>query len=129
MTKKEFRHAPIRPRGDSIPIRRLKGWKLGAKWIGPFEIVCRMGVNYKIRSSKGKITVVHHDRLKRGYASVNGGNVVCPAPELGGDRVVYTAPTEDVQPNCDNAPHIPRVRPRNIRQNVHPPDRYGFTAL
>ena len=84
ITKKEFRHAPIRPRGDSIPIRRPKGWKLGAKWIGPFEIVCRMGVDYKIRTSKGKITVVHHDRLKRGYASVNGGNVVCPAPELGG---------------------------------------------
>ena len=42
-----------------------------------------MGVDYKIRSSKGKITVVHHDWLKRGYASVNGGNVVCPAPELG----------------------------------------------
>jgi hypothetical protein len=39
-----------------------------------------MGVDYKIRSSKGKITVAHHDRLKRGYASVNGGNVVCPAP-------------------------------------------------
>jgi hypothetical protein len=50
--------------------------------------------------------VVHHDRLKRGYPSVNGGNVVCPAPELGGDRVVYTAPTDDVQRNCDNAPHI-----------------------
>jgi hypothetical protein len=42
ITKKEFRHAPIRPRGDSRPIRRPKGWKLGAKWIGPFEIVCRM---------------------------------------------------------------------------------------
>ena len=49
-----------------------------------------MGVDYKIRSSKRKITVAHHDRLKRGYASVNGGNVVCPAPELGGDRVIYT---------------------------------------
>jgi hypothetical protein len=48
-----------------------------------FEIVCRMGVDYKRGLSKGKITVVHHDRLKRGYASVNGGNVVCPAPELG----------------------------------------------
>jgi hypothetical protein len=30
ITKKEFRHAPIRPRGDSIPIGRPKGWKLGA---------------------------------------------------------------------------------------------------
>jgi hypothetical protein len=38
--------------------------------------------------------VAHHDRLKRGYAPVNGGNVVCPVPELGSDRVVYTAPTQ-----------------------------------
>jgi hypothetical protein len=74
-----------------------------------------MGVDYKISSSKGKITVVHHDRLKRGYASVNGGNVVCPAPELGGDRVVYTAPTDAVQPNCGNAPHIPRFRHGNLK--------------
>ena len=96
--------------------------------LGHLKLFCRMGVDYKIRSSKDKITVVHHDRLKRGYASVNGGNVVCPAPELGGDRVVYTAPTDDVQTNCDNAPHIPRVRPRNLRQNVHLPDRYGFAA-
>ena len=118
---------PFAP-GETVYLRRPNGWKLGAKWIGPFEIVCRMGVDYNIRLSKGKITVVHHDRLKRGYAPVNGGNVFCPVRELGGDRVVYTAPTDDVQPNCDNAPHIPRVRPRNLMQNVHPPDRYGFTA-
>ena len=66
--------------------------------------------------------------LKCGYAPVNDGNVVCPVPELGGDWVVYTVPTGNVQPNCDNAPHIPQVRPRNLRQNVHPPDWYSFTA-
>ena len=57
---------PFAP-GETVYLRRPKGWKLGAKWIGPFEIVCRMGVDYKIRSNQGKITVVHHDRLKRGY--------------------------------------------------------------
>ena len=118
---------PFAP-GETVYLRRPKGWKLGAKWIGPFEIVCRMGVDYKIRSNQGKITVVHHDRLKRGYAPVNGGKVVCPAPELGGDQVVYTVPTGNVRPHCDNAPHIPRVRPRNLRQNVHAPDRYGFAV-
>ena len=119
---------PFAP-GETVYLRRPKGWKLGAKWIGPFEIVCRMGVDYKIRSNQGKITVVHHDRLKRGYAPVNGGKVVCPAPELGSDQVVYTVPTGNVRPHCDNAPHIPRVRPRNLRQNVHAPDRYGFAVL
>ena len=76
---------------------------------------------------KGKITVVHHDWLKRGYAPVNSGNVVCPARELGGDQVVCTVPTNNVQPNCDNVPLIPRVRLRNFSQNVHLPDRFGFT--
>ena len=109
-------------------LRRPKKWKLGAKWIGPFEVVCRLGVDYKIKSKEGKITVVHHDRLKRGYAPLNEGNVICPARELGGDQVIYNVPTNDVQPNCDNAPHIPRVRPRNLRQNIRQPDRYGFAA-
>ena len=34
---------PFAP-GETVYLRRPKGWKLGAKWIGPFEIVCRMGV-------------------------------------------------------------------------------------
>ena len=119
--------APIRPRGDSVPAQTER-MEIRAKWIGPFKIVCRMGVDYKIRSNQGKITVVHHDRLKRGYAPVNGGKVVCPAPELGGDQVVYTVPTGNVRPQCDNAPHIPRVRLRNLRQNVHAPDPYGFAV-
>lgn len=118
---------PFTP-GETVYLRRPKGWKLGAKWIGPFEVVYRVGVDYKIKSTKGKITVVHHDRLKRGYVPLNGGNVVCPAPELGGDQVLYTVPTNNVQPNCENVPHVPRVRPRNLRQNIHPPDRYGCTA-
>ena len=85
-----------------------------------------MGVDNKIRSSTSKITVVHQDWLKRGYAPVDNGKVVCPALELGSDQVIYTIPTDNVQPHCDNAPHIPGVRPRNLRQNVHAPDQYGF---
>ena len=87
-----------------------------------------MGVDYKIKSSKGKITVVHHVRLKRGYAPLNNGNVVCPARELGGDKVVYNISTNNVQPIFNNAPHAPRARPRNLRQNINPPDRYGVVA-
>ena len=95
--------APIFAPGEAVCLRRPKGWKLGAKWTGPFEVVCRVGVDYKIKSSKGKITVVHHDRLKRGYALLSNGDVVCPARELGGDKVVYNVPTNSVQPICDTA--------------------------
>ena len=68
-TQKIQKWHPFAP-GEAVYLRRPKGWKLGAKWIGPFEVVCRVGVDYKIKSSKGKITVVHHDRLKRGYATI-----------------------------------------------------------
>ena len=95
----------------------------------PFEVVCRLGVDYKIKSAKGKVTVVHHDRLKRGYVpSNNTGNIVCPAREVGDNQVVIDPVDTNIQPNCENAPHVPRVRPRNLRQDVHPPDRYGFAA-
>ena len=54
---------PFTP-GETVYLRRPKKWKLGAKWIGPFEVVCGLGVDYKIKSKEGKITVVHHDHLK-----------------------------------------------------------------
>ena len=118
---------PFTP-GETVYLGRPKKWKLGAKWIGPFENVRRLGVDYKIKSKEGKITVVHHDRLKRGHAKLNEGKDICPARELGGDQVVYIVPTNDVQPNGDNAPHIPRVRLGNLRQNIYRTDRYGFAA-
>ena len=49
--------------GETVYLRRPKGWKFGAKWVGSFDVISRSGVDYKIKSSKGKITVVHHDRL------------------------------------------------------------------
>ena len=57
VTKKEFRHGAHSRQGKqqyTYADRKDGNW--GAKWIGPFEIVCRMGVDYKIRSTKGKIT-------------------------------------------------------------------------
>ena len=52
----------------------------------------RLGVDYKFKSKEGMITVVHHDRLKRGYAPLNDRNVICLARELGGDQVIYNVP-------------------------------------
>ena len=114
---------------QTVYLRKRKGWKFRRKWIDPFEAICRLGVDYKLRSDKGKVMGVHHDRSKIGYAPVNSGNVVDPARGVGSDRVIYTVPTNNVQPHCDNAPlNIPRVRPRNLRQIIRSPDRYGNVA-
>ena len=45
-------------------LKRPKGWKLGNKWVGPFRVVKRFGVNYRIVSKGGKVMVVHHDQLR-----------------------------------------------------------------
>ena len=37
------------------------GWNLGGRWIGPYEVVSRNGVTYKIRSKEGQQMVPHHD--------------------------------------------------------------------
>ena len=109
--------------GETVHLRRLKGWKFG-----PLEVISSTGVDYRIRPCKSKITAVHYDWLKRSYAPVNRGNIVCPDQEQGADQVVYPVPANHVQPNCDNVPLIPQVRHRNLRQNVHLPTWFGFAA-
>ena len=34
--------------GETVMLRRPKGWKLGSKWVEPYRIPKRVGVNYKI---------------------------------------------------------------------------------
>ena len=62
--------------GQAVWLKRPKTWKFWPKWIGPFEIMQRMGVNYKIRSQVGKISVVHHDHLKISQIPFRNGQVI-----------------------------------------------------
>ena len=50
--------------GQAVWLRRPKSWKFGRKWVGPYEIVSRKGVNYNIRSNAGRSLVAHHNQLK-----------------------------------------------------------------
>ena len=54
---------PIEPQ-SIVWLRRPKNWKYGRKWVGPYTVVSRTGVNYKINSQEGKELVVHHNTLK-----------------------------------------------------------------
>ena len=49
--------------GQTVMLRRPKGWNLGSKWVGPYRILKRLGVNYKVISRGGVEKVVHHDQL------------------------------------------------------------------
>jgi hypothetical protein len=98
-------------------LSRPKGWKLGSKWVGPYRILKRLGVSYKLIYSGGVEKVVHHDQLKLSYVPFPPGELVCPAREVGEFRVVDVAP-----PEVGN----PRARPARLRQIVRPSDRYGY---
>ena len=50
--------------GQTVMLRRPKGWKFGSKLVGPYGIIKLSGVNYKIISRGGVEKVVHHDQLK-----------------------------------------------------------------
>ena len=49
--------------GQTVMLRRPKGWQFGSKWVGPYRIIKRLGVNYKIISRGSVEKVVHHDQL------------------------------------------------------------------
>ena len=54
---------PLEP-GSMVWLRRPKKWKFGNKWVGPYTVLSKIGVNYKIKSDNGKDMVVHHNQLK-----------------------------------------------------------------
>ena len=105
--------------GEPVMLKRPKGCKLGNKWVGPFKIVKRFGVNYRIVSKGGKSMVVHHDHLKHSHVPFQMGEPVCPTREVGEFQVV------DVTPPQLGIDDFPRARPARLRQRINPPNRYG----
>ncbi len=113
--------------GQAVWLKRPKTWKFGPKWIGPYEIIQRMGVNYKIRNRTGRISVVHHDHLKSSVIPLGDGQVVPPTPESGDIQVAQNVPERRNFDNGEVVRHMqPGVREARLRQNVRPPVRYGY---
>ena len=50
--------------GQSVWLGRPKNWKFGKRWVGPYKIQAKTGVNYMIRSKEGKDTIVHHNNVQ-----------------------------------------------------------------
>ena len=87
----------------------------------------RMGVNYKIRSKVGKVSVAHHDHLKISHIPFGKGRVI-QTPEFGDIQVVQHGPEpQQENQNDENGevvrPIQPRVREARLRQNVWLPLR------
>ena len=109
--------------GQTVWLKRPKHWKFGGKWVGPYEIISRTGVNYKIRAETGKEKVVHHNNLKPCSVPKGRGELVSPGRKTGDIQVVEN---ELFVPPSATTPEQPRqrVRPPHLRQNIRAPDRY-----
>ena len=112
--------------GQAVWLRRPKSWKFGRKWVGPYNITSRMGVNYNIRSTTGKSLVAHHDQLKPYPIPLDQGKPIYPAPETPG--VVISEVPQAEQRRQNEAQGIQArdtPRPTHLRQVINPPNRYG----
>jgi len=109
--------------GTSVWLRRPKSWKFGSRWVGPYEVISRRGVTYRICSKEGKEMIAHHDNIKPCVLPVREGIIHCPAPEDTAIHLLPGEPTPHGGINCQN--QHPASRPAHLRQNIQPPLRYG----
>ena len=111
--------------GSSVWLRRPKSWKFGGRWVGPYQVISRNGINYTIRSKTGKDIVVHHNNIKKCAVPSSTGSPFCPVREDWDPIVVQgdPVPPEVVGPDSEVPPVHNRLA--RLRQNVHPPLRFG----
>ena len=84
--------------------------EIWGKWVGPYVVLSRIGVNYKLRSKTGKTFVSHHDQVKSCPVPASEGQPYCPVPEI---PDVYALE----EPAVENARMI---RPPNLHQVLNP---------
>lgn len=115
---------PFHP-GSSVWLKRPKPWKFGCRWVGPYVVVYRQGVNYKIRSKSGSDMIVHHDNLKQCIVPGAKGLPQCPVPESLDINFVEGGafPQGEEEGPRQNDHH--NQRPARLRQNINPPLRFG----
>ena len=109
-------------------LRRPRTWKFGKRWVGPYKIQDKNGLNYKIRSKEGKDIVVHHNNVKTCPIPFEKGETFYPTPESG--EVVFLpegigVDRENVGVQVQNQDLQPLHRPAQLRQVVRPPLRFG----
>eukprot|EP00794_Sanderia_malayensis_P002386 gene2386-biopygen1273 len=110
--------------GQSVWLRRPKSWKFGGRWVGPYEIISKQGVNYKIRSKDGKDMTVHHDNVKPCTVPFKLGEPFCPVRETG--EITISPRNVNTQGTLGRARNLlPQQHSYRLRQNIRPPARFG----
>ena len=110
--------------GQDVWLWRPKHWKFGKKWTGPYKIVSREGVNYRVVSTRGKTLIAHHNLLKPCPMPTDKGTPFHPTNETPGITIVR----RDEEGLGEGEPLGGRrrtARPPFLRQVINPPTRFG----
>ena len=115
---------PFEP-GQFVWLWRPKKFKFGRKWIGPYEVCSRRGVNYYLKSENGKFLTAHHNQLKTCPVPLKPGLPYCPSSETPG--IVYgdCLQVGEQGRRGDRQEQPLRARPPHLHQVINPPDRFG----
>eukprot|EP00794_Sanderia_malayensis_P014448 gene14448-biopygen11548 len=108
--------------GQTVWLARPKKSKFGRKWVGPYIISKRNGVNYVLGSQTGKDIVAHHNQLRLCPTPLDQGVPVQPSVETPG--IIFRDP-EPVEPLEEQVNQGGAVRPARLRQTINPPLRFG----
>ena len=108
--------------GQSVWLARPKKWKFGKKWIGPYKICSRNGVNYVLQPKIGENMAAHHNQLRPCPVPQDPDLPVRPAAETPG--VVFTDPHVAAEQEVQGAMGG-NARPPRLRQAINPPLRFG----
>ena len=73
--------------GQTVWLWRPKHWEFGRKWTGPYKILSRDGVNYKLGSSTSRTLIAHHNLLKPCPLPIDKGTPIHPTLETPGITV------------------------------------------
>ena len=105
-------------------MRRPKKWKFGGRWVGPYEVLSCKGVTYNLRSKEGKEIVAHHSNLKECTIPADKSVPYWPVPENPNINIEVGGPPSP-QSGALEKPQVPHCRLYRLRQNIHPPLRFG----
>ena len=97
--------------------------------MGPYKILSRDGINYKLGSSTGRTLIAHHNLLKSCPLPIDKGTPIHPTPETPG---ITVREVDREAPPVAGAPRGGRggpARPPCLRQVINPLPTLGMLSL
>ena len=75
--------------GSSVWLRRPRSSKFGGRWLSPYRVISRNGIDYSICSKTGKEMVVHQNNIKKSALPSGNGTSFSPVRESWDPAVIH----------------------------------------